>query len=109
MNDQRGKTCPPEKRAFSRDRELAKRAGRLGGLAMPKAARSFVVNPELAREAGAKGGLAVPKQLRGFSLNRERAREAGRKGGLKSQDRKRRDRFIEKQIENLDHILKGYL
>jgi uncharacterized protein len=32
-----GRNCPPEKRSFSKDRELASRASVLGGRANPKA------------------------------------------------------------------------
>lgn len=34
-----GKACPPEKRAYSRDPDLAKAAGRKGGLVKPGARR----------------------------------------------------------------------
>lgn len=54
---------------------------RLGGLAVPADKRSFSRDPELARRAGAKGGKAVRAEDRSFSQNRELAARAGRKGG----------------------------
>jgi general stress protein YciG len=53
-----GKSIPPEKRTFSKDRELAKSAGRAGGVATPGEKRTFSTNRELAMVAGRKGGAA---------------------------------------------------
>jgi general stress protein YciG len=51
-----GHGVPPEKRSFSRNRELAVEAGRKGGEAVPAGERSFSQNRELAAAAGRKGG-----------------------------------------------------
>lgn len=51
----------------------------LGGHAVP-ADKRFFSNPELARAAGRKGGMSVAKEKRTFSTNRTLAVEAGRKG-----------------------------
>jgi general stress protein YciG len=53
-----GKSIPAEKRTFSKDRDLAKRAGRAGGVATPGQKRTFATNRELAAAAGRKGGAA---------------------------------------------------
>jgi general stress protein YciG len=51
-----GHGVPPEKRSFSKNRQLAAEAGRKGGEAVPAAERSFSQNRELAAAAGRKGG-----------------------------------------------------
>jgi general stress protein YciG len=51
-----GHGVPPEKRSFSKNRELAAVAGRKGGEAVPASERSFSQNRELAAAAGRKGG-----------------------------------------------------
>src|ERR1700744_647424 len=51
-----GHGVPPEKRSFSKNRQLAAEAGRKGGEAGPAAERSFSQNRELAAAAGRKGG-----------------------------------------------------
>ena len=53
-----GRAVPAEKRAFSKNPELASAAGRLGGSSLAPAARSFSKSHELAVAAGRKGGLA---------------------------------------------------
>jgi general stress protein YciG len=62
----------PEKR-----REIAA----LGGASVPPQKRAFSKDPELAHYAGAKGGSSVPPEKRTWK-NRELAAAAGRKGGL---------------------------
>lgn len=53
-----GKAIPPEKRSFSRDRDLAAAAGRKGGGSVDPARRSFSQDRDLAKTVGTKGGLA---------------------------------------------------
>ena len=53
-----GKAVPPEKRSFSKDRQLATCAGSIGGSNIPDKKRSFKRDPELASRAGKLGGLA---------------------------------------------------
>ena len=53
-----GAAVPADRRAFSQDRDLAKRAGQKGGGMASAETRSFSTNRELAREAGRKGGSA---------------------------------------------------
>jgi general stress protein YciG len=50
-----GKAVSNEKRGFS-NRELASKAGSLGGKATPPESRTFSQNRELAASAGRKGG-----------------------------------------------------
>lgn len=50
-----GKSVPPEKRSFTKDPNLASKAGRIGGLKSKGTA--FAKNRALASEAGRKGGL----------------------------------------------------
>lgn len=50
-----GAAVVPEKRSFSQDRELARTAGRKGGL---NSGGNFARDPARAAEAGRKGGLA---------------------------------------------------
>lgn len=57
---------------------------RLGGANVPGEARSFSKDRELAARAGARGGKLVKPEDRSFSVNRKLAAEAGRKGGRKS-------------------------
>jgi general stress protein YciG len=61
----------------ARQREIASK----GGHGVPPEKRSFSKNRQLAAEAGKKGGEAVPAAERSFSQNRELAAAAGRKGG----------------------------
>jgi general stress protein YciG len=51
-----GKSVPPEKRAFSQNRELASKAGYKSGKAPRPAKRSFSLDPALASRAGKIGG-----------------------------------------------------
>jgi general stress protein YciG len=60
-----------------RRREIAKR----GGLSVPPEKRTYSRNKDIASEAGKKGGTNVPADRRAFFMNRELAAEAGRKGG----------------------------
>lgn len=57
---------------------------RKGGLAMPAEKRSFSKDPELARRAGQIGGRSIPAGKRSFSKDKALASAAGRAGGLKS-------------------------
>jgi uncharacterized protein len=60
---QGGRSVPDSKRSFSRDPELASRAGRKGGQSVRSENRSFSRDHALAAEAGRKGGLArKPKE-----------------------------------------------
>lgn len=61
----------------ARQREIASK----GGHGVPPEKRSFSKNRQLAAAAGKKGGEAVPAGERSFSQNRELAAAAGRKGG----------------------------
>ena len=71
-----------------RRREIAS----LGGLAVPAEKRSFSRDKQLAVKAGQKGGEAMRPEDRTFSRDKEMARSAGRKGGsAKSNDRGGRD------------------
>jgi general stress protein YciG len=89
VNNRRSGFHPPiKKRGFAslsleRRREIAAK----GGAAVPAAKRSFSRNRELAVKAGAEGGAAVKRENRTFSKNRSLASEAGRKGGV-TPDRK---------------------
>lgn len=74
-----GKSVPPEKRTFSQDRELARRAGRKGGQSVPAEKRTFSRDPIQAGLAGRKGGKNVPPETRSFSTNPALASAAGRK------------------------------
>lgn len=49
---------------FVKGSELAKRAGRLGGLSVPREKRVLVSNPELGREIARLGGIAAQKKRR---------------------------------------------
>lgn len=60
-----------------RQREIAAKGGR----AIPPEKRSFSRSRELAVSAGAKGGRSISADRRSFSQDRELARRAGRKGG----------------------------
>jgi len=64
-----GQGVPPEKRSFSRNRQLAADAGRKGGEAVPACERSFSQNRDLAASAGRRGGQSrasiVNADLRG--------------------------------------------
>lgn len=77
-----GQAIPPYKRSFYR--ELARAAGRKGGLSVDPKKRSFSQDRKLAVVAGRKGGSSPrPPEKRSFS-NVELAAAAGRKGGLAS-------------------------
>lgn len=62
----------------ARVREIAS----MGGKKVKASSRSFSKDRELARAAGRKGGKAVKPENRSFSTNRELASDAGRKGGI---------------------------
>lgn len=49
---------------FAKDRELARRAGRLGGLSVPREKRLLVSDPERGREIARLGGIAAQKKRR---------------------------------------------
>jgi uncharacterized protein len=66
--------------------ERRKEIASKGGLSVPPEKRSFSRNKELASEAGRKGGLAVPPEKRSFSLNHDFAAECGRKGGISTRE-----------------------
>jgi uncharacterized protein len=51
-----GRSVPAEKRSFSKDTDLAAKAGRKGGQAVDPAKRSFSRDHVLASKAGSKGG-----------------------------------------------------
>lgn len=53
-----GMSVAPENRSFSRNSDLASKAGQKGGRAVDPANRSFSRDPELAAKAGTKGGYA---------------------------------------------------
>lgn len=53
-----GKSVPPEKRMFYRDRKLAASAASVGGSSVAPENRTFSTDNELASAAGRKGGLA---------------------------------------------------
>src|SRR3972149_764233 len=61
-----GKSIPPENRSYSKDRELAQRAGKKGGSVSRPETRTYS-DLETAAECGSKGGLAVPAGKRTFS------------------------------------------
>jgi general stress protein YciG len=56
-----GKGVPAHLRSFSKDVELARRAGQKGGRNIPKEKRTFSSNTELAKRAGRTGGAAFHK------------------------------------------------
>lgn len=58
-----GRAVKPENRGFSRDPELAAKAGRKGGQSTAPEKRSFSMDREFASRAGRKGGL-VPREAR---------------------------------------------
>ena len=62
---------------LERRREIAT----MGGRAVPASSRSFSKDPELAKRAGREGGLNIPSEKRSYSQDRELASRAGRKGG----------------------------
>lgn len=53
-----GKSVPPEERSFSKDHNLASKAGKKGGESVAPEDRPFSQDRELASEAGRKGGKA---------------------------------------------------
>lgn len=77
-----GKSVPSHKRSFSRNRELAARAGGKGGEAVPSEKRAFFFDRALASRAGTIGGARVPPEKRSFSRDHKLAVMAGIKGGL---------------------------
>ena len=56
-----GKSVDPANRMFSRDKELAKAAGRKGGSSVPDEKRTFSRDHDIAAAAGRVGGLASQK------------------------------------------------
>jgi uncharacterized protein len=62
--------------------EERKRIAALGGAAVPPEKRTFSKNRQLAVESGSKGGSSVPREKRSFSTDRQLAEDAGRKGGM---------------------------
>jgi general stress protein YciG len=56
-----GKSVPAESRSFSRNTDLAAKAGQKGGRNVAPENRSFSKDPALASAAGAKGGAATKK------------------------------------------------
>jgi general stress protein YciG len=85
-----GHGVPPEKRSFSKNRQLAAEAGRKGGEAVPAAERSFSQNRELAAAAGRKGG-----ESRAQLFNPRH--EAARRRQLKKEDEERDDEQLEQE------------
>jgi general stress protein YciG len=76
-------TTPKQPKGFRKvSAERRREIARMGGKAVKTENRSFSRDPELARKAGAKGGRGVNPEQRSFSQNRTLARAAGRKGGL---------------------------
>lgn len=71
-----GSAVPSDKRSYSRDPELAKRSGKIGG---KLSGGNFANDPERAADAGRIGGQ---KSGGNFARNHALAVEAGRKGGL---------------------------
>ena len=59
-----GKSVAPEKRSFSKNRQLAQSAGTKGGKAVPDAKRSFSRDRDIAVSAGRLGGVAAHKDKR---------------------------------------------
>ena len=57
-----GKAVAPENRTFSRQPDLAARAGHMGGTSVPPEKRMFSRDPEAAARAGKLGGAAVHKR-----------------------------------------------
>lgn len=74
---------PPKKlRGFAgMTPEKRREISRKGGASVPKEKRTFSKNNSLAKKAGAAGGKNVPADKRSFSINRELASDAGTKGG----------------------------
>jgi general stress protein YciG len=56
---QGGKAVAAENRAFSRDKSLAKSAGKKGGESGDPKLRAFAQSSQLARSAGSNGGKAT--------------------------------------------------
>lgn len=63
-----GQSVPDEKRSFSRNPDLAARAGRKGGQSVDPRNRTFSRDPALASAAGRKGGHASKKGNREAAL-----------------------------------------
>src|SRR5437764_1398837 len=70
-----GRSVRPEQRSFSKDRDLARTAGKVGGESIPPKKRSFSQNPGLAAIAGKKGGQ-VSKGGQRRTLSRKAAKGA---------------------------------
>lgn len=71
------------KRGFaSMDPAKQHKISSMGGLAVPAGKRAFSKDRQLAVKAGHKGGVSVPPEKRSYSVNRRLASIAGRKGGL---------------------------
>ncbi len=66
------------------DPEKQRAIARKGGQSVPNEKRSFSKNHELAAKAGRKGGQSVDPSKRSFSMSHTLASEAGRKGGQAS-------------------------
>lgn len=75
----------------SMDPEKRREIARKGGAAVPAEKRSFTRNAELAKRAGAAGGKNVSPGKRSFSKSSALAKSAGRKGGLHTQRKKHDD------------------
>lgn len=74
-------------RGFARlPREDVVRLARKGGANVPSEKRSFSQNVELARKAGKKGGENVSPANRSFSKDRDMASRAGKKGARKARE-----------------------
>jgi general stress protein YciG len=66
------------------DPDKRRAIARKGGLAVAPEDRSFSKNRELAARAGAIGGAAIKAENRTYSKDKELAKISGRKGGLAS-------------------------
>jgi general stress protein YciG len=74
----------------SMDLEKRRKIAAMGGHAVKAKDRAFSKDRDLAVRAGRKGGLNVSNEKRSFSLNRDLAAAAGRKGGANSNGSRRR-------------------
>lgn len=76
--------------------EERKRIAAMGGKAQKGKSGSnvFAKDPELAREAGKKGGLSVPRENRLLVRDPVRAREIARLGGLALQKKRREEKAL---------------
>lgn len=69
------------------DQEKRREIARKGGRSVPDEKRTFSRNAEVAAKAGQKGGRSVSAENRAFSRDKALAKEAGRKGGASSRGR----------------------